>query len=101
MRSAPNYEKHMASWRFETIRRLLRDICPESSVDPWSRFRPMLDEYTANRREVLHSEGDSTLYESMSAYQPRLNKLGGLPKISFIKRIPKPLGTEFKTICDT
>jgi hypothetical protein len=101
LRSAPNYEKHMASWRFETIRRLLRDICPESSVDPWNRFRPMLDEYNANRSEVLHTDGDSTLDESMSAYQPRLDKLGGLPNISFIKRKPKPLGTEFKTICDT
>jgi len=61
----------------------------------------MLDEYNANRREVLHSDGDSTLDESMSAYQPRLNKLGGLPNISFIKRKPQPIGTEFKTICDT
>ena len=39
--------------------------------------------------------------ESMSAYQPRLDKLGGLANISFIKRKPKPLGTEFKTVCDT
>ena len=91
----------MAAWRLETIRRLLRDICPESSVDPWSRFRPMLDEYNANRRDVLHSDGDSTLDESMSAYQPRLDELGGLPNIAFIKQKTKPLGTEFRTICDT
>ena len=37
----------------------------------------------------------------MSAFQPRLDKLGGLPNIFFIKRKLKPLGTEFKTICDT
>eukprot|EP00873_Tetraselmis_striata_P006958 jgi/Tetstr1/427222/TSEL_017410.t1 len=36
----------------------------------------------------------------MSAYQPRSTKTGGLPNISFIKRKPKPLGTEGKTACD-
>eukprot|EP00873_Tetraselmis_striata_P006477 jgi/Tetstr1/426741/TSEL_001678.t1 len=35
--------------------------------------------------------------ESMSAYQPRATKLGGLPNLSFIYRKPKPLGTEMKT----
>ena len=98
-RSDQNYEKPIAAWQLETIRRLLRDICSESSVDPWSRFRPMQDEYNANRREVLHSDGVSTVDESMSVYQPRLNKLGGLFNISFIKRKPKPLEIEFKTIC--
>eukprot|EP00873_Tetraselmis_striata_P019891 jgi/Tetstr1/440155/TSEL_028512.t2 len=38
--------------------------------------------------------------ESMSAYQPRATKLGGLPNLSFIYRKPKPLGTEMKTVCD-
>jgi hypothetical protein len=61
----------------------------------------MLDEYNANRRRHLHTDGDSTLDKSMSVFQPRLDKLGGLPNISFIKRKPKPLGTEFKTICET
>jgi hypothetical protein len=60
----------------------------------------MLDEYNTNRRRHLHTDGDSTLDESMSAFQPRLDKLGGLPNISIIKRKPKPLGTEFKPICD-
>jgi hypothetical protein len=101
LRSSPNYEQHMAAWRFSTIRRLLRDIFPVSSTDPWSRFRPMIDAFNANRATRLHTDGDSTLDESMCAYQPRLDKLGGLPNVSYIKRKPKPLGTEFKTICDT
>ncbi len=58
LRSAPNYEKHMVAWRSKTIRRLTRNMCPESYVDPWNRFRPMLDEYNANRSEVLHIDGD-------------------------------------------
>ncbi len=61
----------------------------------------MLIEFNANRASVFHGDGDSILDESMSAYQPRLDKLGGLLNISFIKRKPKPLGAEFKTISDT
>ena len=40
------------------------------------------------------------LYESMSAYRPRTTKTGGMPILSFIKRKPEHLGTEFKTIAD-
>jgi hypothetical protein len=36
----------------------------------------------------------------MSAWRPRQDKYGGLRHISFIKRKPKPLGTEFKTVVD-
>jgi hypothetical protein len=61
----------------------------------------MIDAFNANRATRLHTDGDSTLDESMCAYQAHFDKLGGLPNVSFIKRKPKPLGTEFKTICDT
>ncbi len=38
----------------------------------------------------------------MRAYQPRrLNKLDGLPNISFVKRKSKLLEAEFKIICNT
>ena len=36
----------------------------------------------------------------MSSIRPRKDKLGGLPHISFIYRKPKPIGTEFKAVCD-
>lgn len=36
----------------------------------------------------------------MSAYQPRSTKLGDLPHLSFIKRKPRSLGTEFKSSAD-
>jgi hypothetical protein len=37
----------------------------------------------------------------MSRYQPGKDKNGGLPTdISYIKRKPEPLETEFKTSCD-
>ena len=70
-------------------------------MDPWLRFRPIVDEINANRAKTLHNDGDVIVDENMSAYQPRLDKFGGLPNISFIKRKPKPLGTDFKAMCNT
>ena len=72
-----------------------------NSLDPWAKFRPLVESFNENRAATLHRDGDSTADESMCAYQPRKDKFGGLPNISFIKRKPKPLGTEFKTLCDT
>lgn len=34
----------------------------------------------------------------MSFWIPRTSKTGGLPHISFVKRKPRPLGTEFKNV---
>ncbi len=64
-------------------------------------FRRIVDEFNAIRAKTLHNDGDASVDESMSAYRPRLDKFGGLPNISFIKRKLKPLDTEFKTMCDT
>jgi hypothetical protein len=91
----------MTYWRFEAIRRLVKEICPSSSLDPWPRSRPLVEEFNTNRAKNLHNGGDVTADESMSAYEPRLDKFGGLPNISFIKKKQKPIGTEFKTMCDT
>jgi Transposase IS4 len=37
----------------------------------------------------------------MSAWKPQKDKTGGLPNISYIKRKPRPLGTEFKSVVDS
>jgi hypothetical protein len=63
-------------------------------------FGKMVADFNTNRSEVVHFSAWGTTDESMSAYQPRVTKCGGLPNISFIKRKPKPLGTEFKTLVD-
>ena len=39
--------------------------------------------------------------ELMSAFCPRIIKIGNLPYLSSILRKPKPLGTEMKVIADT
>ena len=97
----PNFGKYMKEWRFAQIRRLIQDMLTSSPSDPWAKFRPMVASYNANRHDRLCHDGDCTFDESMSSWQPRKTKLGGLPNISFVKRKPKPLGTEFKTVCDT
>ena len=101
VRSIPNFDTFMSEHRFCAIRRLIPKICSGSAIDPWLRFRPMIEAFNENRKRTVHSDGDATADESMSAWQPRLDKFGGLPNLSFIKRKPKPLGTEFKTVCDT
>jgi hypothetical protein len=63
-------------------------------------LRPLVEKFNANRAKTFHNGGDVTADESMSAYQPHLDKFGGLPNISFIKMKPTPLGTKVKTMCD-
>jgi predicted transcriptional regulator of viral defense system len=59
-----------------------------------------VDDFNTNRRDVLHQGVYQTMDESMSAYKPRKDKLGGLSNITYIHRKSKPLGTEMKTMCD-
>ena len=101
LRGAPDFGAYMKEWRFAEIRRLVPSICPHRELQPWARFEPMIAAFNQNRASTILRHGDSTMDESMSAWQPRKDKLGGLPNISFIKRKPRPLGSEFKTVCDT
>jgi hypothetical protein len=49
---------------------------------------------------VLHQGVYQTMGESMSAYKPRKDKLGGLPNITYIHCKPKPLGRSWR-LCAT
>jgi hypothetical protein len=102
VREAPCFQKYMAHWRFEQIRKLVKWAKANTSsvVPEWRMFEKMVADFNTNRSEVMHFSAWGTADESMSAYQPRVTKCGGLPNISFIKRKPKPLGTEFKTLVD-
>jgi hypothetical protein len=51
-----------------------------------------------NRAYTVAASVIKLLDETMSAWQPRKDKTGGLPNISFILRKPEPLGTEFKSM---
>jgi hypothetical protein len=71
-----------------------------SMTDDWWRLRGGIDGFNENRRRTIIRGAVLTIDESMSAWQPQTSKYGGLPNISFVKRKPKPLGTEFKNVCD-
>eukprot|EP00873_Tetraselmis_striata_P011764 jgi/Tetstr1/432028/TSEL_021502.t1 len=103
LRDQPNFQRYMPLHRFKYIRSLIKyakaDL--DSTVrDPWAWFRRAATEFNANRASILNTGIFATMDESMSAYQPRATKQGGLPNLNFIYRKPKPLGTEMKTVCD-
>lgn len=102
IREAPNFQKYMPYWRFEQIRALVKysKAAPRAGPNTWEMFNQMVADFNKNRAMMLVMGVWITMDETMSAYQPRTTKTAGLPNISFIKRKPKPLGTEAKTACD-
>jgi hypothetical protein len=103
IRDKPHFQKYMEFHMFNIVRSLFR-YCKAQilkiSLDPWAWFRNGVDDFNTNHSDVLHQGVYQTMDESMSAYKPRKDKLGGLPKVTYIHHEPKPLGTELKTMCD-
>eukprot|EP00873_Tetraselmis_striata_P046182 jgi/Tetstr1/466446/TSEL_010974.t1 len=94
--SAPNFGRFMSYARFRGIRLLVpwaKADLPSVHKDGWAWFRQMVADFNTNREAVLGMLRDATLDESMSAWQPRTSKKGGLPNLSFIARKPEPLAT--------
>ena len=103
VRDPPSFTSWMKHWRFEEIRQLLKYSKADLSkvqTDQWAWFRKAVTDFNSNRKAVLQPGLVAVLDESMSAWKPRADKLGGLPNISFVMRKPKPLGTEFKASVD-
>ena len=103
MREPPSFSPWMKLWRFEEIGQLLKYAKADLSkvqTDPWAWFRKAVTDFNNNRKKVVQPGLVAVLDESMSAWKPRADKLGGLPNISYVMRKPKPLGTEFKTAVD-
>lgn len=70
------------------------------SEGDWAMFDRGPQDYNDNRLRNVNPGSTILLDESMSAWRPRTIEYGGLPNLSFIKRKPEPLGTEFKTAVD-
>jgi hypothetical protein len=104
LRDPPDFGKYgMSLNRFHKLMK----SAPSAHADyskhyeaPWWRVSRLIAGFNENRKRTILKSDVMTIDESMSAFQPRTTKCGGLPNISFIKRKPKPLGTEFKNICD-
>ena len=65
--------------------------------DPWWRIRDAIKCFNLARATWVAASRKKTLDENMSHMNPQTTKTGGLPHISFIKRKPRPLGTELKS----
>jgi hypothetical protein len=81
VREAPCFQKYMAHLRFEQIRKLVKWAKADTSfvVPEWRMFEKMVADFNTNRSEVMHFSTWGTTDESMSAYQQRVPKCGGLP----------------------
>mmetsp|Transcript_4663 Transcript_4663/g.13189 ORF Transcript_4663/g.13189 Transcript_4663/m.13189 type:complete len:256 (-) Transcript_4663:205-972(-) len=66
--------------------------------DPWWRFVGLLNGFNENRYHTIAASRDKVFDETMCPHKPRTTKTGHLPNISFVKRKPKPLGTEWKNL---
>lgn len=84
--------------RFKTIRANFTSAFFDltNMTDPWYRISGLVEAYNCNRSLNVCASRKKTLDESMCSWKPRNSITGGLPNIAYIKRKPKPLGTEFK-----
>jgi hypothetical protein len=101
---APNMKRFMAENRFENLKRVLPWVFADSTGsplgDPWYRARGGINGFNENRARTILKSNVMVPDESMIAWEPQTTKTGGLPNISYIKRKPKPLGTELKDVAD-
>lgn len=106
----PNFATYMPFGRFKAIKGSFPAAFATEDVakrrppgteghDPWWPVLGLIDAFNENRKHTVAASRVKTFDESMSGWQPRTTKTGGLPNISFIMRKPVPLGTEFKNVC--
>ena len=100
-RDYPNFGRYMAKNYFKTF----QSVAPYFFTDkkcwyidkrykPWGIFLSYLRSYNERRRALIKSSL-LMLDESVSGWQPKTSKLGGLPNYTFESRNPVPLGTMF------
>lgn len=95
---APGFSSYMILDRFKSI----KGYFPYSFFDlnnisdPWFRISRLVEAFNNKRSEIVCASRKKTLDESMCSWRPRTTETGGLPNISYIRRKPEPLGTEFK-----
>ena len=97
-----NGRGYMSLDRFIKIRSIFPRafaLADKQDSDPWFMILDLLEGFNRNRKTKFAASATKTDDESMSAFTPQTTPTGGLPTISFIKRKPEPLGTEFKTVC--
>ena len=102
-RPAPDFGRFMRLRRFESLKSHATAAVADKSLmatDDWWPIRAGIEDFVANRKRTVLKSAGLVPDESMSAMKVRSTKTGKWPHITFVKRKPKPLGTEFKSVCD-
>jgi hypothetical protein len=92
----------MSCDRFKALKSIFHlgftDPSTVDKSDPWWEIRSLVDGFNENRKAKVAASVYKVMDESMSSFRPKTSKTGNLPNISYVKRKPKPLGTEFKNM---
>ena len=99
----PDFGRFLSKDRFQRILRYwARGLSEEREVlrlNPWATIDPWVDGFNEARfREIL--PGSLLTPDEMMMEWTGKSGFGGLPHLSYIKRKPKPLGTELKSVCE-
>lgn len=102
---ARNYTERfgMSKTRFLYIRSCLQMTSEDgNSDDPWRLVRPLIDAYNNNRKNNVVPGPTIVVDELMSMWYGRDGEYSteGLPHVTKIKRKPRGVGAEMKSICD-
>ena len=94
----PDFGKVMPYYLFNLYRQNLYRLWSDDD-DEW-KISKLFDAFNDHMSKLVDTGQYIVADEFMCAWRPRSDKLGRLPHISFIKRKPEPLGSEFKDLCD-
>ena len=96
--AGPGFGRVMKQHMFKMIQANLHKLW-EHEDDDW-KISKLFSAFNSHMSKLVETGQYIVVDEFMCAWRPRSDKLGRLPHISFIKRKPEPLGSEFKDLCD-
>jgi hypothetical protein len=103
MMRPPDFGRQLSLDRFQRILRYWGRGLPEErrklKQNPWAQIDPWVRGLNAARLREIKVDSCLTPDEMMFEWRGE-SGYGGLPHMSYIKRQPKPLGTELKSVCE-
>ena len=103
MMPPPDFGRQLSLDRFQRIQRYWGRGLPEErralKQNPWAQIDPWVRGFNAARLREIKVGSCLTPDEMMFEWRGK-SGYGGLPHMSYIKRKPKPLGTELKSVCE-
>jgi hypothetical protein len=103
MMLAPDFGSQLSHDRFQRILRYWGRGLPQERgqlrLNPWAQIDPRVKGFNAARLREIKVGSCITSDEMMFEWRGK-SGYGGLPHMSYIKRKPKPLGTELKSVCE-